>query len=138
MAKDYYQILGVSKTASADEIKKAYRKLAVKYHPDKNPGNAEAGEKFKEISRAYEVLSDPQKRSQYDQFGADMFERASMGGGGGPGGFGGGPGGFGGFSDPRDLFSQIFGNAAGGGGGFSFEDILRQSVFYRNAHRLIR
>ena len=124
MAKDYYQILGVSKTASADEIKKAYRKLAVKYHPDKNPGNAEAGEKFKEISRAYEVLSDPQKRSQYDQFGADMFERASMGGGGGSGGFGGGPGGFGGFSDPRDLFSQIFGNAAGGGGGFSFEDIL--------------
>ncbi len=120
MAKDYYQILGVSKTASADEIKKAYRKLAVKYHPDKNPDNAAAGEKFKEISQAYEVLSDPKKRSQYDQFGPDMFERASAGGGPG-GGFGGG--GFGGFSDPRDLFSQIFGNA-GGGGGFSFEDIL--------------
>ncbi|MBR2428266.1 MAG: molecular chaperone DnaJ [Lentisphaeria bacterium] len=121
MAKDYYEVLGVGKTASADEIKKAYRKLAVKYHPDKNPDDAAAGEKFKEISRAYEVLSDPQKRSQYDQFGSDMFERASAGGGGGPGGgFGGG---FGGFSDPRDLFSQIFGNA-GGGGGFSFEDML--------------
>lgn len=118
MAKDYYQILGVTKTSSADEIKKAYRKLAVKYHPDKNPGNASAEEKFKEISKAYEVLSDPQKRAQYDQFGSEMFEHAA-GGGAGPGGFQGGN--FGGFSDPRDLFSQIFGNA---GGGFSFEDIL--------------
>lgn len=124
MAKDYYTILGVSKSASADEIKKAYRKLAVKYHPDKNPGDQAAEEKFKDISRAYEVLSDPGKRAQYDQFGPDLFEKT---GGNGPSGFGGRPGGggngfggFGGFSDPQDIFSQVFGN----GGGFSFEDIL--------------
>lgn len=128
MAKDYYESLGVAKTASPDEIKKAYRKLAVKYHPDKNPGDKNAEEKFKEISRAYEVLSDEKKRAQYDQFGPDLFERAGGGGPGGQGnpfaGAGGGfGGGFGGFSDPRDLFSQIFGNA-GAGGEFSFEDIL--------------
>ena len=68
MANDYYQTLGVSKTASADEIKKAYRKLAVKYHPDKNPGDKSAEEKFKQVSEAYDVLSDPKKRKQYDQF----------------------------------------------------------------------
>lgn len=122
MAKDYYQTLGVEKSASADEIKKAYRKLAVKYHPDKNPGNKEAEEKFKAVSQAYEVLSDKEKRAQYDQFGADFFEK----GGGGAGGrnpfSGGGAGGFSGFSDPRDIFSQFFGGGAGGG--FSFEDIL--------------
>ncbi len=127
MAKDYYESLGVGKKASADEIKKAYRKLAVKYHPDKNPGDKTAEEKFKEISRAYEVLSDDKKRAQYDQFGPDLFERAGGGASGSAGGnpfagFGGGSGGFGGFSDPRDLFSQMFGGA--GGGGFSFEDIL--------------
>ena len=66
MANDYYQTLGVSKTASADEIKKAYRKLAVKYHPDKNPGDKSAEEKFKQVSEAYDVLSDPKKRKQYD------------------------------------------------------------------------
>ena len=75
MAKDYYDVLGIAKTASADEIKKAYRKLAVKYHPDKNPGDKAAEEKFKEVSRAYEVLSDEKKRKQYDQFGPDLFER---------------------------------------------------------------
>ena len=75
MAKDYYDILGIAKTASADEIKKAYRKLAVKYHPDKNPGDKAAEEKFKEVSRAYEVLSDEKKRKQYDQFGPDLFEQ---------------------------------------------------------------
>ncbi len=123
MAKDYYATLGVAKTATADEIKKAYRKLAVKYHPDKNPGDKAAEEKFKAISQAYEVLSDPQKRSQYDQFGPDLFEKAgghAPGGGAGPGGTGGFQG-FSGFSDPRDIFSQVFGGA---GGSFSFEDLL--------------
>ena len=87
MAKrDYYEVLGVDKKASAAEIKKAYRKLAIKYHPDKNPGNKEAEEKFKEAAEAYSVLSDEQKRQQYDQFGFD-----------GPSGFG-GAGGFGGAS----------------------------------------
>src|SRR5574344_489740 len=70
--RDYYEVLGVAKTASAEEIKHAYKKLAIKYHPDKNPGNKEAEEKFKEAAEAYEVLSDPQKRSNYDQFGHDM------------------------------------------------------------------
>jgi len=129
MAKDYYDILGISKTASADAIKKAYRKLAVKYHPDKNPGDKAAEEKFKEVSRAYEVLSDEKKRKQYDQFGPDVFERTGgQGYGPGTGGFSGGQGGFSsggfnfsGFSDPRDIFSQVFG---GGGGGFSFDDLL--------------
>ncbi len=125
--KDYYSILGVAKTATADEIKKAYRKLAVKYHPDKNPGDKAAEDKFKSISQAYEVLSDKNKRAQYNQFGADFFERGGAGGpGGGAGGFSGfrgGAGGFSGFSDPRDIFSQVFGGAAGAGG-FSFEDLF--------------
>lgn len=112
MAEDYYELLGVSKGATAEEMKKAYRKQAMKYHPDKNPGDKAAEEKFKKISHAYEVLSDDQKRQTYDQFGSAAFE-----GGAGPraGGPGGGPGGFGGFHDPSDLFRQMFG---GGGGGF--------------------
>ena len=114
--KDYYEVLGVSKNASDDEIKKAYRKLAVKYHPDKNPGNKEAEEKFKEISEAHEVLSDKQKRARYDQFG-----HAGVGGNGGMGGnpfqgggfqnfnfdFGGGGGGL------DDILGSIFGFGGG-------------------------
>ncbi len=104
MAKDYYELLGVSKNASADELKKAYRKLAVKYHPDKNPGDKAAEDKFKEISQAYDVLSDPQKKAQYDQFGHEAY--TAHGGRGGAGGGG---------VDPFDIFSQVFGGARGGG-----------------------
>ncbi|MGN0846201.1 MAG: DnaJ domain-containing protein [Kiritimatiellia bacterium] len=102
--RDYYEVLGVAKDASADQIKSAYRKLAMKYHPDRNPNNPEAKEKFQEASEAYEVLSNPEKRQRYDQFGHQGMNF-------GPGGFD--------FSnataDFGDIFSQIFG---GGGGGF--------------------
>nr|WP_279384246.1 J domain-containing protein [Geotalea toluenoxydans] len=116
---DYYQVLGLKKGASADEIKKAYRKLAVKYHPDKNPGNKEAEEKFKEINEAYAVLSDPQKKAQYDQFGdtgfhqrfsqEDIFRGFDVGDLFKDKGFG-----------TDDIFSRIFGGGFGGfqqGGG---------------------
>ena len=109
--KDYYDILGVSKSADDREIKKAYRKLAMKYHPDKNPDNKEAEEKFKEINEAYEVLSDEEKRRIYDQYGADAVN--GQGGFGGAGGFGGGFEGFGGF---EDIFGDIFGGFGGFGG----------------------
>ncbi len=112
--RDYYEVLGVAKNANADEIKKAYRKAAIKYHPDKNPGDKEAEEKFKEAAEAYDVLSNEEKRARYDKFG-----HAGMSGAG-AGGFGGGFGG-GGFS-MEDIFSQfgdIFGGHFGGGfGGF--------------------
>lgn len=113
MAKrDYYEVLEVSKSASVDEIKKAYRKLAIKYHPDRNPGDAEAEAKFKEAAEAYDVLHDPQKRQQYDQFGFDAPG----------GGFGGGNpfGGAGGFSmdDIFSMFGDVFGGHGGGFGGF--------------------
>ena len=117
MSKDYYEILGVAKTATAEEIKKAYRKLAIKYHPDRNPGDTAAEEKFKEISNAYEVLSDTAKRQRYDQLGHVAFTST---GGQGFGGFGGGGGGF---RDPMDIFSQFFGGG-GGGGSFNFEDLF--------------
>ena len=106
--RDYYEVLGVGKTATADEIKKAYRKKAVQYHPDKNPGDKAAEEKFKEAAEAYEVLSDPQKRQRYDQFG-----HAGMGG---ASGFGGGG------MNMEDIFSQfgdLFSEWGMGGGGFS-------------------
>ena len=105
--RDYYEVLGVDKGASADEIKKAYRKLAIKYHPDRNPGDKEAEEKFKEAAEAYDVLSDPDKKQKYDQFGHSM----------GPQGFGGGAGGFysGGGMSMEDIFAQ-FGDIFGGGG----------------------
>jgi len=101
MAKrDYYDVLGVNKSASPDELKSAYRKLAVKYHPDKNPGDAKAEEKFKEASEAYGILSDKEKKQNYDNFGHAAFEN----GGGRPGG------GFGGFSgaDFSDIFEDFF------------------------------
>ena len=109
--RDYYEVLGVNKGASAEEIKKAYRKSAMKYHPDRNPGDKEAEEKFKEIGEAYEVLSDDQKRSRYDQFGfAGVDPNYGAGGGGNP--FGGGFGGFGDFGDIGDLFGSFFGGGA--------------------------
>src|SRR3989338_9128422 len=111
--RDYYEVLGVSKTAASDEIKKAYRKLALKHHPDRNKGNKEAEERFKEAAEAYAILSDPQKRSQYDQFGHSL-------GGSGFQGFEGFEGAFQGFGDIfGDLFEDFFGNTrrAGGRGG---------------------
>ena len=115
MAKrDYYEILGVEKSANADEIKKAYRKAAIKFHPDKNPGDKEAEEKFKEAAEAYDVLSNPDKRARYDQFG-----HAGMNGAGGAGGFGGGFGGGFSMEDIFRNFGDIFGGHFGGGfGGF--------------------
>ena len=81
MAEDFYKVLGVDKNATAQEIKKAYRKLALKYHPDHNPGDKAAEEKFKQVSEAYEVLSDEEKRAKYDQFGHAAFTQGGMGGG---------------------------------------------------------
>ncbi|OPZ28951.1 MAG: Chaperone protein DnaJ [Lentisphaerae bacterium ADurb.BinA184] len=107
MATDYYEILGVARNADPDQIKKAYRKLAVKYHPDKNPGDKEAEEKFKEVSAAYEVLSDDEQRRRYDQYGHEAFTRGGRGGA---------------HVDPFDIFSQVFGGGSifdsffGGGG----------------------
>jgi molecular chaperone DnaJ len=107
MAKrDCYEVLGVERTAEAEEIKKAYRKLALKYHPDKNPGDKTAEEKFKELGEAYEILSDPQKRAIYDQHGHAAFDRRA-------GGFGAGP-----FHDPFEIFREVF------GGGGIFEDLF--------------
>ena len=124
--RDYYEVLGVSKNASEDEIKKAYRKIAIKYHPDRNPDNKEAEEKFKEAAEAYDVLHDPQKRQQYDQFG---FEGLN-GMGGGFGGFGGG-----GFSmdDIFSMFGDVFGGHSGFGGFGGFGGGGRGQAQYRGS-----
>ncbi|CAM9876351.1 unnamed protein product, partial [Heterosigma akashiwo] len=139
---DYYQVLGLAKGADENEVKRAYRKMAVKWHPDKNPDNKEEAEQqFKKVSEAYEVLSDPEKRRMYDQYGKDGYQAFAQGGGpsgasgfpgaGMAGGPGGGPQGFSfnpadfngaafnsaGFSDPRELFEQMFGPGASVGGG---------------------
>ena len=115
--RDYYEVLGVSKDASADDLKKAYRKLAKKYHPDMNPGDKAAEAKFKEVNEAYEVLSDSAKRQRYDQFGhAGVDPSYNPGGAGGAGGFG-GFGGFGGGFDVGDIFDSFFGGGFGGFGG---------------------
>ena len=127
MAKrDYYEVLGVSKTATDDEIKKAYRKIAIKYHPDRNPGDKEAEEKFKEAAEAYDVLHDQQKRQQYDQFGFNA-----------PGGGFGDGGGFSSMDDIFSMFGDIFGGHGGGGfggfGGFGGGGGARRKPQYRGA-----
>lgn len=114
MTKDYYETLGVGRDASADDIKKAYRKLAMQYHPDKNPGDKKAEEKFKEISNAYDVLQDEQKRAAYDRYGHAAFTQGGMGG---AGGFGGGTGGFDFSSSFADIFEDLFGMGGGRRGG---------------------
>jgi molecular chaperone DnaJ len=106
--RDYYEVLGVDRNIGEEDLKRAYRKLAVKYHPDKNPGDHEAEEKFKELGEAYEALSDPNKRAAYDRYGHAAFQNG-MGGGGG------------GFHDPFDLFREVF---SGGGGGGVFEQFF--------------
>ncbi len=107
--EDLYKTLGVSKDATEQEIKKAYRKLALKYHPDRNPGNKEAEEKFKQVSSAYEILSDEKKRAMYDQYGSAAFTQGGQAGGGGFGG-----------QDPFDIFREVFGGMGGGGGFYDF------------------
>ena len=134
MAKrDYYEVLGVDKSASADDIKKAYRKMAIKYHPDKNPGDKEAEEKFKEAAEAYSVLSDADKKARYDQFGHAGVEGA-------------GPDFSGGFGNLNDILNDLFGGAFGGGfggfggfgGGFGGQRGQRQQRVYRGRDIRVR
>ena len=130
--RDYYEVLGIGKNATDAEIKSAYRKLAKKYHPDLNPGNKEAEEKFKEVNEANDVLSDPQKRQRYDQFGfAGVDPNYAAANGGGAGGFGGGFGGV----DLGDIFGDIFGGGFGGGfGGFGGGSSTRTANAPRKGH----
>ncbi|MBY5949103.1 molecular chaperone DnaJ [Photobacterium rosenbergii] len=104
--RDFYEVLGVSRDASERDIKKAYKRLAMKFHPDRNQGDEQAAEKFKEVKTAYEILTDPQKKAAYDQYGHAAFEQGGMGGGGG----------FGGGADFGDIFGDVFGDIFGGGG----------------------
>lgn len=112
--RDYYEILMVTREVTTEDLKKSYRKLAVKFHPDKNPGDKEAEDKFKELGEAYDVLSDPDKRAAYDRFGHAAFAQ----GGGAPRGGGGG------FHDPFDIFREVFGAGGGGAGGGIFEQFF--------------
>ena len=130
--RDYYEVLGIGKNATDAEIKSAYRKLAKKYHPDLNPGNKEAEEKFKEVNEANDVLSDPQKRQRYDQFGfAGVDPNYAAANGGGAGGFGGGFGGV----DLGDIFGDIFGGGFGGGfSGFGGGSSTRAANAPRKGH----
>src|SRR5437016_13236470 len=109
--RDYYEILGVGREAGEEEIKKAYRKLAVKFHPDKNPGDKTAEERFKELGEAYEALSDPQKRAACDQYGHAAFDARTRAGSGFRGG---------GFHDPYEIFREVF----GGGTGSIFDELF--------------
>src|SRR5688500_19419925 len=111
--RDYYEVLEVTRSASGEEIKKSYRKLAVKFHPDKNPGDHTAEEKFKELGEAYDVLSDPEKRAAYDRFGHGAFAQGTSGARGG-----------GGFHDPLDIFREVFGACGGSGGVGCFEEFF--------------
>jgi molecular chaperone DnaJ len=111
--RDYYEVLEVTRSANGDEIKKSYRRLAVKFHPDKNPGDKSAEEKFKELGEAYDVLSDDQKRAAYDRFGHQAFSQT-----------GGARGAGGGFHDPFDIFREVFGSSGGGGAGGIFEQFF--------------
>ena len=115
--RDYYEVLGLAKNASDEEIKKAYRKLAMKHHPDRNPDDKGAEEKFKEAKLAYEVLSDPDKRAAYDRFGHAAFESGGIGRGGG------------GFHDPADIFREVF-----GGSGSIFGDLFGGRAGVRERH----
>src|SRR5206468_7016798 len=109
--RDYYEVLGIARNATGEEVKRAYRKLAVKFHPDKNPDDPKAEEKFKELGEAYDVLMDADKRAAYDRYGHAAFSQT--------GGFG-----RGGFHDPFDIFREVFGGGGGGMGGGIFESFF--------------
>src|SRR6185369_14599988 len=124
--RDYYEVLGVTRTSTEIEIKKAYRQMALKYHPDKNPGDKESEEKFKEAAEAYEVLSTPEKKQRYDQFG-----HAANAAGANGGGYGGGN------MNMDDIFSQ-FGDIFGGGGGSPFDSFFGGGQSSRGGRRVAR